>query len=192
MNSTSLLMFLIVVVLLFSFYNTEQFKSIINRNNNVNTENFKPKKIRFTKKNNVNLFDYNQPVIAINKNKTVQEPMIDTFDNWEDEIKELYPLEENPYLGLTIPENSNDKFKFKKYDDDNKTIAQLFEDNSGYLENDITDKQLELIGGKSFDNNNYDIVSDTILFQEYDSQFRDRETISKFKAYGGNLFGSSL
>ena len=40
--------------------------------------------------------------MAINNNKTIQEPMIDKFDNWEDEIKD-YILEENPYLGLTIP-----------------------------------------------------------------------------------------
>lgn len=193
MNSTSLLMFLIVLVLLYNFYQPEQFKSTTHKNNVVNIEQFKPnKKIRFSKKNNVNLFDYNEPVMAINNNKTIQEPMIDKFDNWEDEIKELYPLEENPYLGLTIPENSNDKFNFQEYDDNNKTLAQLFEDNRGYLENDITDEQLRLIGGKSFDNNNYDVVSESVLFQEYDSQFRDRETTSKYKAYNGNLFGSSL
>jgi|SaaInlStandDraft_6_1057023.scaffolds.fasta_scaffold00062_43 hypothetical protein len=139
-------------------------------------DNFKPMK----------KFELTENVKSI---KSTKEP----FDNWIDKMKEKYPEDENTLVtGLTMPINSNDKFKFIEYDDENKTLAQLFNDMSGEIDNDITDEQLDRISGKSIDTNSYFNNTETILFENYDSPFRNIETISKYKPFSGNSSGSSL
>jgi len=199
-KSTLLILLLIAFFLLLSFNNKSE--TFVSNQTNDLTKNMKqitqnelenkkkPKKVNFSSNNLVNLFDYNDSVDTINNNTIVNEPM---KQFWIDEIRELYPLQDNPVVGYTIPENSNDKFKFKQDNGNDKSIAELFEDARGELVNDITDEQLNIISGKDINQKMSDVnFTESVLLDNYDAPFRNRETNSKYTAFNGNSFGSLI
>ena len=199
-KSTLLILLLIAFLLLLSFNNkSETFVSNqindLTKNMKQITQNElekkKQKKVNFSSNNLVNLFNYNDSVDTINNNPIVNEPMKQKF--WIDEIRELYPLQDNPVVDFVLPENSNNKFKFKQDNGDDKSIAELFEDARGELVNDITDEQLNNISGKDINQKMSNVnFTESVLLDNYDTPFRNRETNSKYTAFNGNSFGSLI